>query len=282
MSEKPGALLTLARKMSSFGPPALSVIIARISELEDYDEFIRIVKEFLPERESIIFNELTPAAQVATFASYFADRYFPLDSMFESSDVEGYGDVARGVPVIVKALDYEGYHEIASDFRLGAQLMSYLVESPYDDGDARVALAEACGEHVSADLLQKVPKDGFSRNELHQLIDNTPHAALAIWADVLNLDTGNVFLDTDYEMLCNGNLPDWDREVIDALTNQWPQAERIEQETCQMMDWLEDKPADRFSELVEFILKRKERHDANKRSKRLSMGAAGDLRGTQG
>jgi len=64
--------------MRSLNPPSLSILIAQIGEIEDYHDFVKLVKEFLPEREKDILHELTPAAQMAAFTSYFEDRYFPL------------------------------------------------------------------------------------------------------------------------------------------------------------------------------------------------------------
>ena len=262
MSDEPGALLTLARRMSSFAPPSLTVLIASLSKLDDYKEFLRIVKEFLPERETEILSETTPANQIARFASYFEDRYFPLWEYYQNEEAEGYDEIVRGIPVIIRGLSYSDYDEVASSWRSGAQLMTYLVESPYEEG-ARIAIGEACKEIVPVELLQKVPEKGFSMKELHQLLDGTPHAALGIWADIWFQNTGNPFLDIDEEMFGYSELPEWDRENVEGLTNDWQQADRLDQGVAKMRDWLEEKPAERFGELLDFILKRKERHGSD-------------------
>lgn len=56
MSEEYGPLLTLARKLQSVGPRSLSILLSRFVDIEDYKEFVRIVKEFLPEREVEILS----------------------------------------------------------------------------------------------------------------------------------------------------------------------------------------------------------------------------------
>ena len=258
MSERDGPLEIIGQTLNSLGPRSLSILIARFGQIEDYDEFIILVREFLPEREEEILHELTPASQVAAFASYFEDRYFPIDENLKLGEAESYYELTRGIPVIARGLSYEDYHYIASEYRTGVQLMTYLIEDPYEEEGARIALAEACEEYVPVDLLRQVPEGGLSADEAHRLVDNTPYKALALWGDMLCFNTGNFFLDTDYEMLWSGgNLPEWDRETVENLTEQWQQADCIDQEVSDLMNWLEEDPATRFGELLNFILERR-------------------------
>lgn len=249
MSE--GALSALAGRLRSLGVPLLSVLIARLEEAEDYEKFVALVKEFLPERERDILGETTPDRQVAAFATYFEDRYFPLDDRFKLGDVESYGDLTRSIPVIPQGLSYDDYNFIASDWRGGFQLMSYLVESPF--GEERAALAEACEEYVPRELLERVP-EGLSPGELNRLLDGTPFKPLADWANIVWHDTGNFFLDTDVESLWSEGPPEWDRGIVEQLTTEWQQAERTQQEICDLAEWLEGDPPARFEELLNFIL----------------------------
>lgn len=258
MPGRDGPLLVLARKMRTLGPPSLSVLIARLGEMEEYEDFIALVREFLPEREEGIVYELTPASQIAAFASYFEDRYFPIDDNFKLGEVESYYELTRCIPVIARGLSWDDYQYITSDWRPGFQLMTYLIEHPYEEGDARVALAEACEDHVPVDLLQQVPEAGLSPGEAHQLFDDTPYKALAIWADMVSLNTGNFFLDTDYEMLWNsGPLPEWDQETVENLTRQWQQADLMDEEVSNLAEWLEQDAATRLREILNFILERR-------------------------
>jgi len=243
--------------MRSLGPPSLAVLVARLGEMEEYGDFIDLVREFLPEREEEILHELTPAWQMAAFASYFEDRYFPLEDCFKQGDMESYYDLVRGIPVIVRGLSWDDYNEIPTYYNPGIQLMTYLIESPYDEADIRVALAEACQEHVPAGLLLQVPEGGLSLAEAHQLLDDTPYKALAIWGDVVCASTGNPFLDTDWEMLGYNGEPPWERGVVEALTREWLQADRINQEIFELSEWLEVDPTTRFGEMVTFITERR-------------------------
>lgn len=274
MPDKNGSLLVLAEKLRSLGLPSLSALIAQIGEIEEYHEFITIVREFLPEREKDILHNPTPASQIAAFASYFEDRYFPLEDNLKMGDIESYYDLIRGIPVSVYGISWDDYHEIASDYREGYQLMTYLIAAPYE-GDARIALAEACLQYVPQNLLEQVPEGGIPPDEASRILDGTRYIALAHWGNILWSSTGNFFLDTCYEELWNEGLPEWSRGTVESLTRQWQQVENIQEEVFNFNTWLEEEPAARFEETLNFILE-KRKHESRKRAKRLPVGAAGE------
>lgn len=252
-----GPLLTLAHRLLALGPPSLSALIARLGEAEDYEDFVRLIREFLPEQEREILREATPIGQIASFASHFQDRYFPLDDSLTLREVEGYSDLTRSIPAVPQGFSYDDYHDV-QDLRIGLQLMTYLVENPFGEEDgARVALAESCAEHVSPGLLERVPEGGLSPGEAHRLLDKTPHAGVALWADIIWSDTGNFFLDVCCEDLWSEGLPEWERESVEDLTRQWQQAEVIHNTVFDLVDWLEGYPPARFEELLNFILERR-------------------------
>jgi hypothetical protein len=224
--------------------------------VEEYQAFVALVRDLIPEREVDIFHEVTPADQVAAFASYFEDRYFPLEETFKMGDIQGYYDLTRGIPLIARGVSWDDYHEITSDWRAGLQLLTYLVEDPYQEPGIRIALAEACAEHVPAEVLQQVPEGGFTREECKGLLDDTPYKRVVLWGKILGADTGNFFLDNCYEDIWNYPPIDWDRETVEHLTEQWQQANVITQEVFNLCDWLEDDLPARFEELLEFILER--------------------------
>ena len=258
MPDKDGPLLVLGQRLLSCGPPSLSVLMARIGELDDYEDFITIIRELLPEREGDILGETTPSTQMASFASSFEERYFPIEPHIRDGVAETYDELTRGIPVIIRGIGYDDLHYIATDSRDAIQLMTYLNQDPYEDGDTRIALAEACERLVPAELLQRVPEGGIRLDELHALLDNTPHKALVIWGDIMNQSTGNVFWDTDCESY-GYNMPvDWSRETVDELTREWHQSDLIDQQISEMVGWLEVDPSGRFDELLNFILQRRE------------------------
>jgi len=135
--------------------------------------------------------------------------------------------------------------------------MTYLLESPFDEANTRTSLSEACQEHVPIQVLQRVPEGGIPLDAAHRILDDTPYKALALWADVMHANTGNFFLDTNYELLWNGAAAEWDRETVETLTRQWQEADRIQQEIQDMAEFLEGDPATRFEEILNLIMERR-------------------------
>ena len=254
MPEGDGSLSALAQRILSLGPPSISILVARLGEIEEYQDFINLVREFLPEREAEILHNITAATQMAAFASYFGDRYFPIE---DRGELESYCELTRGIPIICLGVSYEEYHCISTDSRDGVQLATLLIEDPYEGG-AHIALAEACSELVPVELIRLVPEGGISAEEAHQLLNDTKYEGLALWADILCANTGNFFLDTDYEMLYSGcELPDWSQEVVARLTTEWQQAGVINEKVGNFIVWLEEDLEPRFRELLNFILERR-------------------------
>ena len=257
MSDTAGPLSVLGWKLRSRGLPSLGALIARLGQVEEYGEFVNLVREFLPEREVDILHQSTPPVQIAAFVKYFEERYFPLHDMLRDGDAEEYSQLTNSIPVVVMGISYDYYCEVDSYWRPGDQLMTYLLQDPYQED--RVALAEACAKHVSAEVIQRVPEGGFSREECHHLLDDTPYKGVALWADWLWAETGNFFLDVCEEELweCGGGHPYWDSETVDELTRLWQQAERIQEEVFNIVISLEENPRVRFEEILNFILERK-------------------------
>jgi hypothetical protein len=227
-----------------------------LGDLEGYIEFVALVREFLPEREEDIIRKAILRDQITAFATYFEDRYFPLeDSLIW--DVDSYSWLTRAIPVVIRGMSYDDYHDIWSNWRQGIHLMTYLVSDPYPDGETRILISETCKEYVPIDILQQVPEEGFFPADCHRILDETPYKALALWSDIVWAETGNFFLDTNYDNYME-ELLDWDRETVEMLTQQWQQADVIEEEILNLVIWLEDDPPAHFGELVNFILERRQ------------------------
>jgi len=253
MPERVSPLMTLARKLLARRIPSLSSLVAQISDAEDYAQFVDMVRRYLPEREQEVLHEPTPASQIARFASYFEDRYFPLDEYIKYGEIESYGELTYRIPVIVLGFSYEDYHEVHL-WRPGALLMTYLIESPWvGDEDPDVSMAEACAEHVPAPLVERAGTTRLSPEAAHRLLKGTKYEPLALWADRLHYNTGNFFLDTDCEMFWSSEALEWSPENVEELTRQWRQAELHDNKTAEFIEWLEEDLPGRFEELVSFI-----------------------------
>ncbi|MBI2851978.1 MAG: hypothetical protein HYX84_02575 [Chloroflexi bacterium] len=255
-----GPLLKLGKKLRAAVPPSLNILIDRFDEFESYDDFVKLVKEYVPEHEQEILRLPSPETQIVAFASHFEDKYFPLHYSFaeaEMHEIEGYSDLTRGIPLIISGLSYDDIDMLPSDGNSSQQLMSFLIPMPENQEGIHVALGEACLEYVPKELLERLPQGGFPGDELHRLLDGTRFKGLAVWADIVNSDTGNYFLDADYDMFYSSGPPDWDMENVQALTTLWQQSEAAWGEVNTLAAWLEeDKPA-HFEELLDFIERRR-------------------------
>lgn len=269
-TDRPGAILKLALALRSLAPPKLSLLIVHLDSVDDIKDFVSIVEEYLPESAQEIITAGSPSAQVGLFFNRFGSRYFPLDEVYlewAEREAECYQAVTSGIPVQNLSFDIDNdYHEIPAYYGNATILMTLLIESPYvDSDDDRVALAESAAEIVPVELVQRVPDNGFSREKLNEWLKDTPYQAVATWANRMAWDTGNFFF--DMETLRRGcgyghiPLPEWDHEVIADLVSQWQEVDRLMDEFVRFRDWLEEAPAERFKEVLDFILG-KERIDA--------------------
>ena len=86
-------------------PPDIAVLYAKVADCGGYLEFLRIVREFVPDYEQEILREKKPGLQMAKFASRFEDKYFPLFPMIGDGELETYEDLVYRVPVNVLGLN---------------------------------------------------------------------------------------------------------------------------------------------------------------------------------
>ena len=255
MAEKASPLSVLIAQLWSKGPPSLSAMISRFGDIEEYQEFVMLIREYVPEYEGEILLEPHAGSQMQRFVSRFEDRYFPLAyhlGDFAFNDVS-YSDLTRAIPVEVRGFTWEDYDSISSDARPAFQLLTYLLESPYET-DARVSLAEACAEHVGQDLVGQVPEGGIKATRVHELFDDSPYKPIALLCDWFWQDTGNFFLDTDYEFLSyNMGEPEWSMGEVEILTRHWQEADALQAEIDNFLEWLDGDLKGRFQEILDFI-----------------------------
>jgi hypothetical protein len=261
MPDQPTPLKTLVQKLRSYRIPSIGTLIGMFQDSEDYASFVRLVKEYLPEKEQEILKQTGPQQQMASFAGYFEDRYFPLSFYYRTGEAEEYFDLVERIPLIALGFGYQEYDDLVQNGSAGAVLMTYFFHQPYGDQGARVALSEACQQYVPAKLLQRIPEPGFTPEEMYKLLDGTPYQALAVWGNMINLSTGNDFLDTDEEMMANSVLPEWCKENVDYYTRAWAEAQAIQAGTNPMAEQFEKRPVDFLKEVIDFIIKQQEELD---------------------
>jgi len=249
----------LREKLRNARPPSISILLGVFRNVETYNDFVKLVREYLPEREKEILEKPTPHEQMACFASHFEDRYLPLHPSFKDGMCEDdYYELLRDIPVIVMGFSWEDYHEL-DNARLGCQLMSYLFQPPFeDDGEQageRVALADGFPPAYQHEA-ERVPARGIILKAAERIFKAKKWEGLRNWALYINQDTGNWFLDTDDEMRSNMQIMDWDKETVEAMSKEWLQAITIYDKMMEFAGWLEDEKEGtaRFKQTIDFVL----------------------------
>ena len=248
----------LREKLRNARPPSISILLGVFRNVETYNDFVKLVREYLPEREKEILEKPTPHEQMACFASHFEDRYLPLHPSFRDEMCEDdYYELLREIPVIVMGFGWEDYHEL-DNARLGVQLMSYLLEPPFEDSDQageRVALFDGFSPEYQREA-QRAPASGVTLNNADHIFKGKKWAGLRNWAKYINMDTGNWFLDNDDEMRYSGMQNDWDKETVEAMSKEWLQAQAFYDKMMEFAGWLEDEKEGtaRFKQTIDFIL----------------------------
>jgi hypothetical protein len=258
-------LAALKEKLQDVHPPSISILRNLFQNVETYNDFVRLVKDFLPEREPEILQKTSPSAQMAAFASYFEDRYLPLHPAFKEGEVEDdYNELLRDIPIMVMGFSWEDYHELNSA-RLGMQLMCYLFEPPMqgdnDMAGERVALVDGFPPEYQQEA-RRVPTGGISLDDARLIFKGKRWTGLHNCAEYINQSTDNWFLDTDEEMRSNMQNTEWDKETVAAMSREWRQANTFYDKIMEFAAWLEDKQTGvaHFRQTIDFLLaKKKER-----------------------
>ncbi len=236
------------------GPPVIGALLRFFEQSEEYLDWVRIVRDLLPEREAEILAGTTVTEQIGLFASHFETRYFPLQESWMWEEEFSYWDFLRCIPVEVYGWTWETYHNM-EDYRVGMQLMTFLFENPFEEEEGgRVALAEMCVNHVRCQTLESVPQGGIKIGAAEQLLKGSHYQALYEWGLYMYSDTGNFFLDADYEYLWSGyGSIDWDRDTIEDLTRHWQLQEEFNRRFVAFAEWLEEDPEKHLQEILAFI-----------------------------
>ncbi len=261
-------LAALREKLSDIHPPSISLILSLFQNVETYNDFVKLVRDFLPEREKEILGKATPSAQMAAFASYFEDRYLPLHPAFKDGEVEDdYNELLRDIPVLVMGFGWEDYHELNND-RLGMQLMCYLFEPPLQGDNEmageRASLADGFPPEYQQEV-RRVPAGGISLDDARLIFKGKKWVGLRNCAEYINQSTDNWFLDTDEEMRGNMQNEEWDKGTVASMSEEWLKANTFYNKIMEFALWLEDKKegVDHFRQTIDFLLAKREQGGVN-------------------
>jgi hypothetical protein len=203
--------------------------------------------------------------RVYKFCYYFGIEYYPLPANTDCPPA----DWVSGMPVELIAMSYSAYHEL--QMRPGYLLLLSLVIYPYEgderdieedipESGARVPLLDMVQRIVGEEIVNRIPKDGWTAEELHRMTDGTKYDGAGAFADWACSDTGCVVLDSSYEN-CDyeegSGEPTflWTKHNVDILTSEWPKVQEIRGKIDRLVEWLERDPIGHFGELLDFLLK---------------------------
>lgn len=252
--EPGGPLATLCDRLLQVRPPRLSVVVTLMDEVEDYQDFKRLIAEYVPEAEPEILQAGSTGDMIAAFARVFGQRYFPLsDSLIY--DAESFGDLLNFIPVEVFGWEDDDYHDIPTDTRQGVILSALLVdfegEMGWEGEGIRVTVLEAAEKIVSRELLARVPPRGYPLESLRGVLTRR-YRGLLYFAEQLCHDSPNLLLNITYEGFCNGP-PDWSREMVEQITEDWRDLLKKNRAMVSFWEWLEEKPEARFRTVLDFL-----------------------------
>ena len=273
-----GWALSMLADMLKAGPPMLSEIIGCLEQVEAVKEFRELVRMLLPEYESEIMSA-PRNRRVYKFCYYFGIEYYPLPANTDCPPA----DWVSGMPVELMAMSYSAYHEL--QMRPGYLLLLSLGVYPYEGDErdieegnevsldgAKVPLLDLVQRMVGEEIVNRIPRDGWTAEELHRMTDGTKYDGAGAFADWACSSTGCVVLDSSYEN-CDyeegGGEPTflWTKHNVDILTEQWPRVQEIRGKIDHLVEWLERDQILHFRELLDFLLK-PEPIKSKKKSKR--------------
>lgn len=255
-------------------PPDLQALQEVLLQPESLAEFRRLVREYLPDQEAEILAQRGAGARVTAFAHAFGEQYFPLGWAFDDGNDSdsGYGFLVSGIYGQLLGWDDEDWHELADRpdgyvllYALGGRCGEAACPdlAPMHGGweeeqeGRRVTAVAYCAERlVDEALLRRLPEGGYTRTELHRLLDGTEYQAAADAADWFRNDTDNGFLDYSDGMELNVH-DDWSQENVRGLTDIWARAEALTNRVQALGQWLEQDMNRHFSQLLDFIAYRK-------------------------
>lgn len=237
-------LAILASKLIT-GPPALSRLIDLLADSDSIAYFLEIVREYLPRYEADIMMGTDDSYRIRRFCHYFSNEYFPLMDMDSYYDDFTLADFTHHIPVDLLGFSSEDYESFNS-FRDGFILSLSLVESPYDPGE-RVPILERVKELVGKTLVELIPPEGWTLQQIHEMLDGSKYEGCAAFADWVHGCTDCMQMNANYE---DYGPEGWSREIVDGLTEQWPMVQDLQGKMDHMFQWLEEDIYHNFEELL--------------------------------
>ena len=248
-------------------PPSLRERVTLIGYADDYAWFAGLVRRLFPNEAEAALSAPDVRSRVERFANLFGERHFPLYAPFIEFWMDDEGEeppwswLRRGIPFDLMGFGYDGLHEMWNGYREGLSAMALLVRPPdvyYDGPDGlRVAWLESAAECIPKETLKRVPEGGIPLEDLTESLKETRFEGAAQACSWVMAETGNFFLDHNYEDGSYDGFADpWEDEIIEEGTQEWQRASALMDSVTKLTDWLEDDLPGRFAEMLDFVLER--------------------------
>ncbi|MFH1031080.1 MAG: hypothetical protein V1767_00715 [Chloroflexota bacterium] len=245
-------------------PLALDLLIQLFEPPQGLNEFLDLIREFLPEREEKIMAIKGSGERMQEFADIFSDHYFPLinEAIFDD-DQNGYSALTNECPVRFQALTNLDYNEITQSEDETEIILAYVLENPWHDDD-RPAFAEAALPLIGDKLIRHIPKDGFPIDKMEDWLKDTEFEPVAFWGSVISQVAGNVFFDCPYDIEESGAQyqVSWDRPTIERLVLQWHEFEDWQINWGKFKEWFTKDLVKNTTNLLR-ILKERSKNDGD-------------------
>ncbi len=247
-------------------PPSLQELVVRLGYAEDYAWFTGLVGRLFPNDAEDVLSVSDAGGRLERFARLFEERHFPLYAPFiefyvDEGEEPPFSWLRRGIPFQLMGIGYDGLHEMWDGYREGLSALALLAEAPgyyWDEPDGlRTAWLEAAAERIPQATLERIPRNGIPLEALTEAVRETGYQGAAQAVSWIRAETGNFFLDANYEDGSYDGFSDpWEDEIIAEGTEEWRKASALTDSVIGLTDWLEEDLPGRFAELLDFILPR--------------------------
>lgn len=256
MHQRAFPLGDLGKRLLSFGPPHMSSLLDIFETTESYEDFLRLVAQYLPESLDQIRQAGGVVERIQMFADHFSQRYFPLAWYLEEGDPYdelGYdavfaGDWENGIPIRREGHDFDDVHDI--DMWDGGELLMGSIALPGILDDDGVVWIEACVAQYPRHEAQirRLPPGGWTHTDLQYYLEGSQYEVLTLWTTYVVCDILNAFLGTNNE---RGFADPWSQETVEYLVEDWREAQVFHRESRQLADSLETVA--NYTKLLDFI-----------------------------
>ncbi len=255
-------------------PPSLRELVTIIGHADDYAWFAGLVRRLFPCEAEATLSAPDVRQRLERFTHLFQERHFPLyapflDVYMDEGDEPPWTWLRRGVPFELAGFGYDGLHEMWDGYRDGVSAMALLVSPPdvfYEGPEGmRVAWLESASQRIPKETLLRIPEGGAPLEDLTGMLKGTRFEGAALACSWVWAETGNFFLDHNYEDgMYEGFADPWEDEIIAQGTEEWRRASALMDAVSDLADWLEEDLPGRFAEMLDFVLARLSEQDQDK------------------